>query len=125
MMTGKQTGAFNGLKYFLIIFLTCTVLLFIVPLAAINLLSGDSGLAICFILFYLIAPMLSFAVGINAGRSLKSRFWAPLLPAGIFALAMWILFEFADPAFGTYAAAYLAIGVGAMLIRHLFTKNRG
>lgn len=68
MMKGEQSGVLNGLKYFLIIFLACTVLLFIIPLAAINLLSGDSGLAICFILFYLIAPMLSFAVLCSIGH---------------------------------------------------------
>ncbi len=124
-MSIKHSDVSSGLKYFFKVFLICAALLFVIPLAAIKLLDGDNGLAVCFVLFYLIAPMLSIAVGVNAGRNLKSRFWASLLPAGIFAVSMWILFDFADPAFGQYAAAYLAIGVGAMLLRHLFTKKRG
>ncbi len=110
----------SRLKYFTVIFAVSAAVTFVLPLAAVKLISGDKGMAVCLLLFYAAAPMLALAVGVNAGRRLRSRFLAPVIPAAVFLISMWILFDLGESAFILYAAVYLAIGAAAMLVRSLF-----
>lgn len=86
--------------------------------------AGSAGMAICFILFFGVNPLFSAACGAFAGKNIK-RFWPlPILTAGLFLMGVWLLFELGETAFLRYCGYYLAIGLGAMLVRAFLNKKR-
>lgn len=86
------------------------------PWAAVNFAPGDGGMAVCFVLFFGLNPMCSLFVGIWSGMAVKERWYLPLVNAGVFLLAAWLLFTFREQAFSWFAAAYLGIALLAMVV---------
>ena len=86
--------------------------------------AGSAGMAICFLLFFAINPVFSAACGAFAGKNVKQRWSLPVITAVLFLVGVWVFFEMGEPAFLRYAAYYLVIGIGAMLISAWIKKRK-
>ena len=92
------------------------VLMLVLPWLAVTFVPGDSGMAVCLLLFFVLDPIYAVCAGGFAGREIKRRWAMPLLDA-------WSFFDRGEPAFLLYAAAYLVLGLAGMLISRLLRKN--
>ena len=87
----------------------------LLPLLASRVISGDAGMAACFLLFFAVNPLYSVLLGIAAGKDAVRLWPLPVLSALLFLLGTWFFFDMGEPAFLLYAALYLIIGVCVML----------
>ena len=90
--------------------------MFILPLAVARLASECAGMALCMMLFLVINPIYSIALGIVAGRNIKLLWNLPIISAVAFLSGTWLFFDIHEPLFLAYAAIYLCIGIITMLI---------
>ena len=97
--------------------------MFFLPFAVAKLASECAGMALCMILFFVINPIYSVILGVVAGREIKTLWNLPLISAVAFLAGTWMFFDIHEPWFIAYAAAYLCIGVVAMLITN-FIKSK-
>lgn len=98
------------------------VVMLTLPWLAVNIVPGDAGMAACFVLFYAVNPLCCVGVGWFAGKDVRSRWSLPALAAALFLAGVWMLFDAGEPAFFRYATAYLALGIGAMLLSLLAAR---
>lgn len=97
--------------------------MFALPWLAVTFCKGDSGMAVCFLLFFALDPIYAIVSGACAGRDSK-RLWAlPLLTAAFFLAGAWLFFDMGETAFALYAAVYFALGAAAMLICMFIRAN--
>lgn len=68
------------------------------------------------ILFRSVNPIYSVLLGLVAGMSTERLWFMPIIPAAVFLLAVWLLFDISDLDYYMYAEFYLVIGIIAMLI---------
>ena len=91
------------------------IFMLILPIVAVKFIPGDSGMGVCFLLFFIFDPALCIALGIIAGTSIKKLWWIPLAASLAFPLLfslaitemVWDLF--------LYSVNYLGVGILAML----------
>jgi len=86
--------------------------------------AGSAGMAVCLILFFAVNPLFSLFSGIFAGSNIKKLWCLPVISSVTFLCGAWIFFDMREPAFLMYAAAYLVIGICAMLITTLIKSKR-
>lgn len=104
------------MKQFIFWLAASAAVMLVLPWLAVTFVKGDSGMAVCFLLFFALDPLYTIISGACAGRTPK-RLWAvPLLTAAFFLTGAWLLFDMGETAFVLYAAVYLALGTVAMLI---------
>ena len=84
--------------------------------------AGPSGMAACFILFYVVNPLFSLFSGVFAGIDIKKLWSLPLVVSLFFLVGTWIFFEFNEPAFWLYSACYLVISSVSMIVSFLIKK---
>ena len=108
----KKSLILLGISLFL--FLLC-------PWLAV-LFAGMNGMAICFLLFFVINPLFFIVEGLLCGMNLKQNWWLPLGSSLVYLLSSWILFDMGEMAFLIYAGLYLLVGVVAMLGAHFGKK---
>ena len=94
------------------------------PWATVTFAAHDAGMAICFLLFFGLNPLCSLGVGAFSGLAVRQRWYLPFANGAAFLLGTWLLFEPGEPAFLRYGAAYLAVGLTAMLITVLIQNIR-
>lgn len=93
----------------------------ILPLITIHTVKADAGMLVALLLFFVVHPAVSIAVGILAGKDIKFFWPAPVVVAALFWVFSTFTYETAFPI--VYSAAYLAIGTIAMLITWAVTKK--
>lgn len=103
------------------IWITVAVM-FILPFVA-GLASECAGMALCMILFLVINPIYSIIVGIVTGRDIRALWNLPLISAVAFLAGAGLFFDIHESWFIAYAAAYLCIGVVAMLITNYLKRK--
>ena len=81
--------------------------------------AGSAGMAVCFLLFFVVNPLFSAACGIFAGKNIKQYWVLPIVTVGLYLVGVWLFFEMGEPDFLIYGAGYLVIGAVAMLLRAL------
>ena len=86
------------------------------------LFAGTAGMAICFILFYSINPLVAVFTGLFAGKFIRRLWFVPFIPAILFLLGAWIFFTVSEIAFILYAIVYLLLGLAAMAVTALIKK---
>ena len=86
--------------------------------------AGESGMAVCFILFFAINPVFSAICGVFAGRNVKLLWPLPIITAALFWAGAWIFFEMGEPDFLLYGGGYLLIGGLATLIVALIKRSK-
>lgn len=105
----------NAIKKTILCIASILIVMLILPVLFIHLVSGDSGMGLCFLLFFIVDPALCLVLGITAGTDIRKLWWIPLASSlafpFLFSLAVtemvWDLFF--------YSAIYFGIGVLAML----------
>ena len=105
------------------VILTVFGVMFGLPWAAVTFANHDAGMAICFVLFFGVNFMCSLYVGIFAGLAVKQRWYLPVVNAAVFLLGVWTVFDWGNPDFYGFAAAYLAVAVVAMLATIVVARN--
>ena len=93
------------------------------PWLAVTFVKGDAGMAVCFLLFFAVNPLYSVIIGAYAGKDVKHLWSLPVISAVLFLIGTWIFFDMGETAFILYAAAYLVIGIMAMLISMFIRKK--
>lgn len=93
------------------------------PWLAVTFIKGDGGMAVCFIMFFVLNPIYVICAGVYAGKD-KKRLWAlPILTALFFLAGTWLFFDMGEKAFVLYALVYFFLGATAMLIS-MFIKKK-
>ncbi len=93
------------------------------PWSAVTFVKGDTGMAICLLLFFAVNPLYSVIIGAFAGKDIRHLWSLPAISAVLFLIGTWIFFDMGETAFILYAAVYLALGIAAMLISMLIRKK--
>ncbi len=93
-------------------------------LAVARFVPGDAGFLTTCVLFFAVDPLFAAAYGVYAGRAPRERWFVPLTVGAMYVLGTWFAFSFGETAFFIYGAAYLLIGLVAMLISAFFAKRR-
>ena len=101
---------------FILWFIVSIVIMLILPWLAISFINGDAGMAVCFILFFIINPVCSIIMGVFSGKSIKNLWGMPIISAFLFLFGSWIFFDRGEKEFIIYAGIYLILGIDAMLI---------
>lgn len=97
-----------------------TMLLF--PVLVINFASADAGMALCFILFFIINPALVLALTVISLKDLKKLFWLPLFSIIAFPLLFSIEISGVVWDLYIYSAFYLFAALITLLICYLTKK---
>ena len=101
--------------------LTAIVML-VFPWLTYTFIKGDTGMAVCFVLFFVIDPLFSIICGVFASRNPKKLWACPLMTGILFILGCWMSFEMGEGAFVVYGIGYCAISAAAMGISVLYNK---
>ena len=67
--------------------------LFLLPLMVAKLAPANAGMALCFILFFVVNPIFSAVAGIYSGLNMKRMWYIPLVIAVVFLLSTWVVFD--------------------------------
>lgn len=95
------------------ILLLSAIVMILLPFLVVTFIKGDNGMAICFILFYVVNPLFSIYVGYAADRLIY-----PVVNSLLFLLGAWIFFDMGEIAFVYYAIVYLMLGLIMMFVKH-------
>ena len=111
----------SRVKRSIIILALIVFFMLILPLITIHTVKADVGMLVTLMLFFVVHPAVSIAVGILAGKDIKFFWPAPAVVAALF----WVFSTFTyDTAFPiVYSAAYLVISTISMLIVRLVTRK--
>lgn len=101
---------------------TILVVMFILPLLVVHIVSSDAGMALCFILFFAVNPLMVIALSVMAGTELRKLWWSPLLAAVLFPVFFGIVVRELVKDLFIYSALYLAVGLLAMIGTHFGIK---
>jgi len=99
-----------------------SLVMLILPWLAVAFVPADAGMAVCFLLFFILNPVYAAVSGWKAGRELHSLWVAPFLTAALFIAGAWIFFDRGETSFLLYALAYLIMGLAAMGVSTLLRK---
>ena len=69
------------------------LIMLVLPWLAVTFIKSDAGMAVCFLLFFVINPIYSLIVGAFAGRDIKHRWGLPVVPTALFLVGTWIFFD--------------------------------
>ena len=104
--------------------LVSALIMLLFPGCAVTFMKGDGGMAACFLLFFVINPIASVAMGIFSGRNIHAAWFQPIILAVLFLLGTWMFFDMGELAFILYAAVYLLLGCAAMMISACIVRKR-
>lgn len=110
-------------KVLTIIIVTFAVTL--LPWLVMMKLSSSPGIGLLWglLMFYIVDPAYSAAMGIYAGEEIRDRWYIPLLTSALIMTGFFIIFDREQGDFIIFALAYLAIGVIFMLASVLINKK--
>ena len=94
------------------------------PRLAVTLVTADSGMPVSLLLFLAVNPLYAALVGLVSAADPKVLWLLPFAVAETFILGAMLAFECADPSFYLYAGIYLLLGIGFMLLRVIWKKER-
>ena len=111
----------SRVKRSIIIVALIVFFMLILPLITIHTVKADAGMLVTLLLFFVVHPAVSIAVGILAGKDTKFFWPAPAVVAALFWVFSTFTYETAFPI--VYSAAYLVISTISMLIVRLVTRK--
>ena len=91
-------------------------LMVLLPWLTVQLVRGDAGMAVCFLLFFGVNPVYALAAGWAAGKQVRVLWIQPVAAAALFLAGAWLVFDMGERAFLMYAGVYLLLGLAAMLV---------
>ncbi len=86
--------------------------------------AGEAGMAVCFVLFFAANPWFALLCGAVAGSDIRRLWPLTVVTPLLFLAGVALFFTAGEPAFLLYAGVYLALGVGAMLLRAFTGKKK-
>ena len=89
------------------------LIMILLPFLFVTFAKGDNGMAICFVLFYVINPLFSICLGYKADKWIY-----PVVNSLLFLMGTWIFFDMGEIAFVYYAMVYLILGLITMFIKN-------
>ena len=95
----------------------CAAIMLLLPWLCLTLFPANGDMGLILLLFFCVNPLFSAAEGFFAGRDVRKRWPLILIAPALFVAGAWLLLDMGNPDFLLYAAAYLVIGVCAMLLR--------
>lgn len=98
-------------------------IMFALPWIDVVSVPNDTGMIATIVLLFVVNPLYSIAVGMFAGKNIKTSWWFPAITAIFFLIGSWIFFEMYEPAFLLYCGGYLIISIVSMFIS-AYVKNR-
>lgn len=110
-------------KQYMIWIIISTMIMLLLPKLAVTFIKGDNGMAVCFILFFIINPIYSYLIGSVAGQHIKTLWSLPVLSALLFLIGTWLFFSMNELAFILYAIVYLLISIVAMFLSMLIHRK--
>ena len=66
------------------------VIMLMLPWLAVTFVKGDTGMAVCLLLFYAVNPIYSVVIGAFAGKDVKHLWSLPIISAALFLIGTWI-----------------------------------
>lgn len=111
----------SRVKRSIIIVALIVFFMLILPLITIHTVKADAGMLVTLLLFFVVHPAISIAVGILAGKDIKFFWPTPVVVAALFWVFSTFTYETAFPI--VYSAAYLVISTISMLIVRLVTRK--
>ena len=99
-------------------------IMLLLPWCAVTFAKGDGGMAICFLLLFVVNPIASISVGVFMGRRPTVAWFQPLVLSTLFLFGAWIFFDMGEVDFLLYAGAYLLIGYVTAAIVAFYTLLR-
>lgn len=100
------------------------VIMFLPPLLIARAALECSGMILCMALFLIVNPIYSVALGILCGRDIRRMWSLPLVSSVAFLAGTLLFLDITEIWFLAYAAVYLALGWGAMLLsRYIINRN--
>ena len=99
------------------------IIMLVLPWMAVNFVSAQAGLTVCFLLFFIVNPIYAVTVGVAAGRNIKSLWYQPAVTSVLFLIGIGVFFETIDSAFIMYAFSYLVLGMLAAVISGVVRKR--
>ena len=111
----------NRVKRSIMILVLIVFFMLILPLITIHTVKADAGMLVTLLLFFVVHPAVSIAVGILAGKDIKFFWPTPVVVAALFWVFSTFTYETAFPV--VYSVAYLVIGVITMLITWAVTRK--
>lgn len=93
--------------------LLSAIIMILLPFLVVTFVKGDNGMAVVFILFYVINPLFSIYVGYIADKLIY-----PVVNSLLFLMGTWIFFDMGEIAFVYYAMVYLILGLITMFIKN-------
>ena len=111
----------NRVKRSIMILVLIVFFMLILPLITIHTVKADAGMLVTLLLFFVVHPAVSIAVGILAGKDIKFFWPAPVVVAALFWVFSTFTYETAFPI--VYSAAYLVIGTITKLITWAATRK--
>ena len=100
------------------------LLFLVIPWLIVTVIHSDAAMAACLLLFFAIDPVFAIAAGMFAGKRPRELWFLPLLIPALFVLASWTCFEWADPAYFTYALFYLVLCGTTMFVFLIMTNGK-
>ena len=104
--------------------LLSAAVMLLLPWLTVTVIRSDAGMTAVLLLFFAVNPGYSLAAGHYAGKQIQCLWWVPGVSAVLFLVGAWLVFEPRESAFWTYAGAYFALGMEAMLVSRLITGRR-
>lgn len=108
-----------------LIWLVFTFLLMVgYPWLVVCCAPAESAMGLCFLLFYLFAPIFSIAAGFTAGGQVHSLWYLAILPAFFFIIGTWLCFDMGETDFLFYGTVYLVLAAASALLSFLWHSIR-
>jgi hypothetical protein len=111
----------SRVKRSVIILALIAFFMLILPLITIQTVKADAGMLVTLLLFFVVHPAVSIAVGILAGKDMKFFWPSPIILAVLFWIFSYFTYEPAFPI--VYSAGYFVICTISMVITWLAKKT--
>ena len=99
-------------------------IMFLPPLLIDRVASECSAMILCMALFLIMNPTYSIVLGVLCGRDIRRMWKFPLVSSVAFLAGTLLFLDITEIWFVAYAAVYLALGWGAMLLsRYVIHRN--
>lgn len=103
--------------------LILAVIMLTLPTFLVTFVKGECGLAIYFLILFVINPVAAIVTGVFAGKNFSNAWFQPFILAVLFSLGGWIFVGMKVAEVVFYVIIYLVLGCISMLISVLKAKK--
>ena len=112
------------MKRAIISILASAAVMFLSLWLTVTYVAGNDGLGVLLLLFFVLFPITSVAMGIVGGTKIKTLWYIPLVNALFYLASSWIFLQLFETAFIAYAAVYAVLGLASAGITALIVNRK-